>query len=107
MNCKEVHQNFEAFLNDSLNVNNTDEFIRHVEGCSDCRDELEVYYMAKAATGELSEADLESYDLTHLLSDKLQERQTYVKRHQCLRMFSAVAVVVLLILLVYILTMML
>ena len=70
MNCEEVHRHFEDFINDRLSVNETDEFIRHIEGCRDCYDELEVYYMVKAATEELSEDDLESYDLTHILPAK-------------------------------------
>ena len=101
MNCEEAHQNFTAFLTDRMNVDNTDEFIRHVENCTECRDELEVYYMAMAATGELSEEELESYDLTHLLSDKMEERKAYVKRHQFYRVVGAVAAVAMLIVSAY------
>lgn len=101
MNCEEAHQRFEDFLNDRLSVNETDEFIRHIDGCKDCFDELEVYYMVRTATGELSEDDLESYDLTHILSDKLENRRKYVRRWQILRFVFALSAALLLIAAVY------
>ncbi len=100
MNCEEVHQNFDAFIGDRLSVNDTDEFIRHVSSCRDCYDELEVYYMIQAVTGELKE-DLESYDLVHLLSDKLAERRRYVRRRQRMHFVFALLAALLLIAAVY------
>ncbi len=89
MNCEEVHQSFDVFLTDRMSVNDTEEFISHIEHCRDCFDDLEVYYMVKAATGELPEKELESYDLTKLLSDKLEERRKYVRRRRWMRMVLA------------------
>ena len=97
MNCEEVHQNFEDFLNDRLSVNDTDEFVRHVEQCSDCYDELEVYCMVRAATEGFSDDGPENYDLTHILPEQLRERKTFVKRRQTMRFVFAAASVLLLI----------
>ena len=102
MNCEEVHQHFEAFIDDELSVNDTDEFIRHVQQCSDCYDDLEVYYMVLAATGELSESEMESYDLRNLLPDRISESRKYVRRHHLLRFLMAAAITVFLIAVVYI-----
>lgn len=93
MNCEEVHQHFEAFIDDEMSVNDTDEFIRHIEQCRDCYDDLEVYYMVLAATGELSESDLDNYDLTHLLPDKLAAARKFVRRRQMIRFLMAAIVV--------------
>ena len=101
MNCEEVHQHFDAFIDDEMSVNDTDEFIRHIEQCRDCYDDLEVYYMVLVATGELSESDLESYDLTHLLPDKLSSARTFVRRRQLIRFLTAAVIVILFIAAVY------
>ena len=101
MNCEEVHQHFDAFIDDEMSVNDTDEFIRHIEQCRDCYDDLEVYYMVLAATGELSESDLESYDLTHLLPDKLSAARKFVRRRQLIRFLTAAVIVILFIAAVY------
>ena len=103
MNCEEVHQHFEAFIDDELSVNDADEFIRHIQTCSDCYDDLEVYYMALAATGELMESELDNYDLRRLLPDRIRECRKFVRRRYLLRFVMAAAVTVFVVALIYIL----
>ena len=86
MNCQEASGKFDPFLENRLNVRETAAFIKHIENCPECRDELEVRYMVRYTADnfrspKMSE-DEESYDLRHLLEDKIKERKRFVgKQH--------------------------
>ena len=98
MNCNEASANFDAFFEDRLSVRDTKAFIEHIKSCPECRDELEVRYMVRYTTGGIPGAsidDSENYDLSNLLSDKLREREYYVKKQRFMQF-----VILLLILLV-------
>jgi len=103
MKCEEVHQHFNEFLSDSMSVNDTDEFVRHVEQCADCRDELEVFYLVRAAGGELSDEDMVNLNVRGILQEKLEERRKWVRNHQIYRLLFAALTVLLLIAAVYVL----
>ena len=105
MNCSEAARNFEAFLSGELSVNESEEFIGHIEHCRDCYDDLNFYYMVKAAAGELSESELENYDLTNLLQNLLEKRKRTLRRRQKLRLIAAGAAALLFVIGAYLLCM--
>lgn len=86
MNCNEASSRFDAFLTDRLNVRETDAFLKHIENCPDCRDELEVRYMVRYTSNDFDERSQyggnENYDLRNLLADKLNERKRFVRRQR-------------------------
>lgn len=45
MNCKEFKNNIQDFLYDSLDDNTLSGFLRHLDSCQDCRDELSIQYL--------------------------------------------------------------
>lgn len=55
MTCLEAQSNITAFINDQLDMATLEEFIEHVNHCSDCREELEVYYTLLTAMKLLDE----------------------------------------------------
>ena len=104
MNCNEASAKFDAFFEDRLSARETEAFIKHINSCPECKDELEVLYMVRYTTGGIFGAsidDTENYDLRNLLSAKILERERYVKRHkrlQLLILLSILAVIALLLL---------
>ena len=96
MDCSEASANFDAFFEDRLSVRDTDAFIKHIETCPECRDELEVRYMVRYTTGGFEGAsidDSENYDLRNLLSDKIREREHYVKKQRRLQLYILLAII--------------
>jgi hypothetical protein len=63
------------FINDKLNLKETEEFIDHVQSCPDCREELEVYYALLTAMKQLDEDRNLSDDYSLELSAKLEREQ--------------------------------
>lgn len=45
MNCREARRMVTPFINHELSDKKTEQFLRHVEHCSDCMDELDTYFM--------------------------------------------------------------
>jgi hypothetical protein len=47
MECKEIQKQIEDFDFSRLTLKDNEEFLRHLETCKDCREELEIYYIVK------------------------------------------------------------
>ncbi len=55
MNCKETQNNISLFVQEKLNMEQLELFLEHIENCSVCREELEVYYTLHTAMQILEE----------------------------------------------------
>lgn len=55
MNCMEAQSHITEFINDKLDMTKMEEFLSHVNQCSECREELEVYYALLTAMKLLDE----------------------------------------------------
>ncbi|MDF2538261.1 MAG: hypothetical protein K0S76_1282 [Herbinix sp.] len=63
------------FINDKLNIKETEEFIDHIHSCHECREELEVYYALLTAMKQLDEDKNLSDDFSMELTAKLDREQ--------------------------------
>jgi len=59
------------FINDELEIVELEEFIKHIESCSECREELEVYYALLTAMKQLDEDKNLSQDFSQELQEKI------------------------------------
>lgn len=73
MTCQKVQNQITPFINDELTIKELDEFIHHVDTCSECKEELEVYYALLTAMKQLDENESLSSDYSMELSTKLQK----------------------------------
>ena len=80
MTCQEAVSMIDLFLDDKLGLKETKAFMDHIASCPDCQDELEVRYMVRVSAGAFGEEDLPSYDLSHLLQDKLAQKKKWLRR---------------------------
>ncbi len=44
MTCLEVQSNIISYIDDGLEKDKKNEFLKHVESCKDCKEELDIYY---------------------------------------------------------------
>lgn len=75
MTCMEAQRKITPFINDELTLKETEVFIDHVNSCSECREELEVYYALLTAMKQLDEDKILYDDFSMELSAKLEKAQ--------------------------------
>jgi len=64
-----------GFINDELETEELEEFLKHIEACKDCREELEVYYALLTAMKQLDEDKNLSDDFSQELREKIEQAQ--------------------------------
>lgn len=77
MNCREAQALIVPFVEGQLDDEQNEKFIAHIETCSECYDELEVYYIVIVGTKQLDE-DTHS---TMNFSENLKTYISYVKEN--------------------------
>ncbi len=73
MTCSKAQSMITQFINNKLNLTETDEFINHVSSCKECREELEVYYALLTAMRQLDEDKTLTSDFNQELNEKLEQ----------------------------------
>lgn len=85
MNCREAQSLIIPFIEEQLEMEQLNAFLDHVTKCSDCYDELEVYYIALSGTRQLDKdedviSDFKS-DLEKFIADNLKAVSQSKKKH--------------------------
>ncbi len=75
MECKHVQSLIPQYLADELESRELEAFIRHVETCPECYDELETYFMLNRALKFLDDENGSSYNLKSLLEKDIRTRK--------------------------------
>ena len=73
MECNKVQGMITQFINNKLSLKEMEVFIDHVEGCPECREELEVYYALLTAMRQLDEDKNLTSDFHKELKQKLEQ----------------------------------
>ena len=82
MDCKYAQSLVPQYIADKLAPRELEEFIRHVENCPECYDELETYFMLGAALKYLDDTQEVSYDLRTMLAEDLKEKKRRLSRRK-------------------------
>lgn len=72
MTCMKAQAMITPFINNKLKTKELEEFLNHVNSCSSCREELEVYYALLTAMKQLDEDKNLSSNYSQELEDKLE-----------------------------------
>lgn len=75
MTCSKAQSLITPYINDELNIKESEEFIHHIFSCPECKEELEVYYALLTAMKQLDEDKILSDDFNMELSAKLEHTQ--------------------------------
>lgn len=88
MECKRAMELITQFINGQLEPKDTEAFLNHIDGCPECREELEVMYSLMTAMRQLDEdADLSDNYIEELNNkieicylDELKRRRSCARR---------------------------
>ncbi|HKL80230.1 MAG TPA: zf-HC2 domain-containing protein [Mobilitalea sp.] len=78
MTCLRAQSLITPFINDELDIKELEEFTEHIRSCSECMEELEVYYTLLTAMRQLDEDRNLSNNFKLKLSEKLDKAQDKV-----------------------------
>lgn len=118
IDCKKIQKMIVPFSKGELTLKAEEMFVKHLEQCQDCREEVEIYYIVEyglneAATKELSEKYkkyLHDYDFSGLVEEKLKDSENKIAEvkkfnhllHMCLLFVNACMIMTVLIIAVII-----
>ncbi len=96
MSCAEFQKQIMSFINQELEDDELDRFLAHVKACSECMEELEVYYTLITSMKQLDEdQDLSSdyrQDLINLLEKKEEHLNVKKLRHGLKRVYLVIII---------------
>ena len=75
VNSKMIHD----FIEDRMSLPETEQFLEHLEHCSECYDATEVYYMI--TVGLMRQDEDVGLDLESSFSDYIDEKRTEIERY--------------------------
>ncbi|MGN0496732.1 MAG: anti-sigma factor family protein [Lachnospiraceae bacterium] len=73
MTCLEAQSKIIAYIEHKLDRNNKQEFLNHVRNCSDCKEELNIYYTMIEGMRQLDENEPLSKDFSADLDRKIEQ----------------------------------
>lgn len=82
MKCQEAEQLIQNFINDELTGEPLANFVRHIDKCHSCYEEMETSYLLKEALSRLENG--EAFDLRGELTNKLSNMRECLGVHQIL-----------------------
>lgn len=88
MVCKEVEQNVVGYVNNQLSDEKTADFLKHIETCKSCYEELEIYYTIYIALKKLENESNVSYDISKMLIDNINNKRHNLKKKMYFRIYG-------------------
>lgn len=82
MKCEDVRKNINRFLNDEMYIKELKDFVRHVESCKECYEELEVNYLVRYTAVALENDDSITYDFTKIIPRVLAKKKKLIKKQE-------------------------
>lgn len=93
MDCRTAEGMVSRYLNHTLNTEELEAFLDHVNGCASCYEELETYFIVQEAMQKLDTADREeNLDFKNLLEEDLQRSRRQVQRRRLFRFLAALLI---------------
>lgn len=82
MNCIEARRMVTPFVKRELSDRETEQFLKHVEHCSDCMDELNIYFTVYKALNMLDSEQHHEYDFEKMLGEEIHAARLSILRHR-------------------------
>lgn len=99
MNCKEAEKIIPSFLQDELGGSKLEEFVEHVETCSECKEELSIQFLVAEGLERLEGGN--NFNLQKELVMKLEDAEHRISVHKvlwytlvCLEVAVAAAIII-------------
>lgn len=96
MNCRIAEGMVNKYIDNTLPLNDLEDFLEHIEKCSSCYDELATYFIVHKAMQQLDEKQEDTVlDFKELLEEDIRKSRRYIRKKKFHRAIAAVAVCVL------------
>lgn len=82
MKCQEAEQQIQNFIDDNLTGEPLANFVRHIDNCHSCYEEMETSYLLSEALARLENG--ETFDLRAELTNKLSNMKGCLEVHRIL-----------------------
>lgn len=92
MNCMEARRMVIPYVDRTLTDNEMDLFLEHIEHCSECMEELDIYYTLYKAMNILDSGNHQEYNFKKMLEEDIRMAHRTLFRHKASRMTRFVAV---------------
>lgn len=82
MNCMEARRMVTPFINKELSDKETEQFLKHIEHCSDCMDELDIYFTVYRALDTLDSGSHQEYNFRKMMQEEIRaaKRRVLVRK---------------------------
>lgn len=80
MECKIAQKLVMNYISGDMNDKEMEQFLKHIESCEECYEELEINYTIYSALMQLDDKPSASYDMKAMLSEELKASLRYVRR---------------------------
>ena len=82
MRCNEINKMIQSFLNNKLNYQQAEPFLRHLENCTVCMEELEIQYLLEVGMKRLEDGG--DFNLKTEINDKIKLTRQKIRRYKLL-----------------------
>ncbi|MCM1136666.1 MAG: zf-HC2 domain-containing protein [Clostridium sp.] len=86
MTCKETEKLIPIFLEDDLDTVDLREFLEHIEGCEECKEELSIQFLVKEGLSRLEAGSV--FDLKNELEYRIETEGYALKIRESLTWLS-------------------
>lgn len=93
MKCMEARRMITPFIKKELGEKDQEEFLKHVERCADCKDELDIYFTVHRALESLDTGS-HSYDFQNMLEEEIGAAKRGILRKKAMRFGRALLLVI-------------
>lgn len=83
MTCKDAERLIPIFIGGELNYHDLEQFVDHIEGCPNCKEEMSIQYLI--AEGMVRLEDGAAFDLGRELESLLEVSKSRVRVHKALQ----------------------
>ena len=78
--CKEAAKMVIPYIQEQLDDKSLKKFVNHIKECSECREELETYYIVYKGLMQLDEKEELPMNMIEALNEELEFSDAYLKR---------------------------
>ncbi len=93
MKCIEARRMVSPFVDKKLTDKETEQFLKHIEHCSDCMDELDIYFTMYKAMDTLDSGLHHEYDFKKMLENEIRSVRYGIMRRKIVRASRSIILV--------------
>lgn len=90
MNCIEARRMVSAYVNKELSTKETEAFLDHIAHCSDCMDELDIYFTVYRALNSLDASEHHEFNFQKMLKEDIRMERRSIFRKKTIALIRSV-----------------